>query len=435
MKNYALIVAFLFSTKLIFSQFTLGGQILNRSEYRNGYGSLIDSGVDPAFSIGQRSRLQASYHTDKVKMGMSIQDIRTWGNTPQTKISDGLLSVHEAWLEFYMGNKFTAKIGRQELDYDDARFLGNLDWALQARAHDIALLKYTDSVQELSIHGGFAYNQTADVLSGNYYNLVNQYKLAQFFWFNKKWKKFSLGGLIWNNGLQGDSAVFKEEKVLYTTTIGLPVIRYQEQNWTFNGFFYYQFGNDIKNRKVNAIDASAEVNYTRPYTNGKKLSATLGLEYLSGTSQTDTTNKEIKSYNPMYGTNHRHNGYMDYFYVSGRHLNSVGLIDGYLNLKYDFSTKFFAGMSVHYFQSAAAIRDTKTIGFIETSSYLGTEMDLTAGYIFNEVLSFQAGYSQMFASESFKMLRTGNAGGTQNWAYLAILFRPGAKNKFTGLKW
>lgn len=422
-------------TQSALAQFNLSGQILNRSEYRHGYGNLIDSGVNPAFSIGQRSRLNATYQVDKVRMGMAIQDIRTWGNTPQTKITDGFLSVHEAWLEFNISPKFAAKIGRQELDYDDARFLGNLDWALQARAHDIALLKYTDSAQKLSIHGGFAYNQTADVLSGNYYNLVNQYKLAQFFWFNKKWDKFTLGGLIWNNGLQGDSAVFKEEKVLYTTTIGLPVIRYQEHNWTFNGFFYYQFGNDIKDRKVNAIDASAEVNYTRSYTHGKKLSATLGVEYLSGTSQTDTANKEIKSYNPMYGTNHRHNGYMDYFYVGGRHLNSVGLIDGYFNLKYDFNSKFFAGMNLHYFQSAAAIRDTKVAGIVEASSYLGTELDLTAGYIFNDVLSFQAGYSQMFASESMKLLRGGNAAGVQNWGYFAILFRPNMKNKFTGLKW
>lgn len=435
MKNYITILCFLFSTSFIYSQFNISGQILNRSEYKHGYGNLIDTGINPAVSIGQRSRLNATYQVDKVKMGIAIQDIRTWGNTAQTKLSDGFLSVHEAWLEFNMSSKFSAKIGRQELDYDDARFLGNLDWALQARAHDIALVKYTDTAEKLSIHGGFAYNQTAELMTGNYYNLSNQYKIAQFLWFNKRWDKFTLGGLLWNNGLQGDSAIFKEEKVLYTTTIGLPVIRYKEKDWTFGGFFYYQFGNDIKDRKVSAYDVSAEVNYTKPFAKGKKLSTTLGMECLSGTSQTDTANKEIHSYNPFYGTNHRFNGYMDYFYVGGRHLNSVGLMDAYLTMKYDFSPQFFAGASVHYFQSAASIRDTKVAGLVEASLYLGTEIDITAGYIFNDVLSFQAGYSQMLASESLKLLRGGSLSTSQNWAYFAILFRPNMKNKFVGLKW
>ena len=35
-----------------------------------------------------------------------------------------------------MNEKFAFKVGRQEINYDDARIFGNVDWAMQARSHD-----------------------------------------------------------------------------------------------------------------------------------------------------------------------------------------------------------------------------------------------------------------------------------------------------------
>jgi hypothetical protein len=90
MKKIILVLAiYLMSSNTLFSQFNLSGQILNRSEYRHGFGTLLDTGVEAGFSIGQRSRLNAAYTADKVKFGMAVQDIRTWGNTSQVKITDG----------------------------------------------------------------------------------------------------------------------------------------------------------------------------------------------------------------------------------------------------------------------------------------------------------------------------------------------------------
>lgn len=439
MKKIILVLAiYLMSSNTLFSQFNLSGQILNRSEYRHGFGTLLDTGVAAGFSIGQRSRLNATYSADKVKFGMAVQDIRTWGNTSQIKITDGMFSVHEAWMDIQFNSNISAKIGRQELDYDDARFLGNLDWALQARAHDIALLKYNDSANHLQVHAGFAFNQTGDFMSGTYYNQANQYKIAQMFWLNKKWNKFTVGFLFWNNGMQSDTTITKnKDKVNYTATFGIPVLEYKEKDWTFRGFFYYQFGWDQRDKNVAAFDGNAEINYTKQLdaTKKNKISLTGGFEYISGTSQIDPANTQNNSFNPLYGTNHRHNGYMDYFYVGGRHINSVGLMDGYLRTKYEFNPNIFIGATMHIFNSAADIRDINLGGLNKASSYLGTELDVTGGYKFSEAISFQGGYSQMFGSESLQMLRGGNKDAVQNWAYLAILFRPGMKNKFTGLKW
>ena len=111
------------------AQFSIGGQILQRSEFRNGYGKLIDTVQDPAAFIGHRARLQVTYTHEKVRFFVSAQDVRTWGSTPQINATDGLLSVHEAWGEIQLDSSWVLKLGRQELNYDNSRFLGNLDWA------------------------------------------------------------------------------------------------------------------------------------------------------------------------------------------------------------------------------------------------------------------------------------------------------------------
>lgn len=48
------------------AQFTLDGQMLVRSEYRNGYQKLMNENADPAGFIAHRARIQASYKVDRL---------------------------------------------------------------------------------------------------------------------------------------------------------------------------------------------------------------------------------------------------------------------------------------------------------------------------------------------------------------------------------
>ena len=72
------------------------------------------------------------------------------------------------------------------------------------------------------------------------------------------------------------------------------------------------------------------------YTLKEKFTIGLGYEYISGQSKTDTTkayNDVNHAFNPIFGTNHKFNGYMDYYYVSN-HTNNVGLQDIIFRLNY-----------------------------------------------------------------------------------------------------
>ena len=416
-----------------FAQFNLDGQLVQRAEMRNGYNRLIQEDADPAVFIAQRARLQASYKLDNFNFYMSIQDVRTWGNTSQIKASDNFLSVHEAWAEVGLGEFWKVKLGRQELNYDNFRFLGNLDWALQARAHDFALAKYEK--EDLKLHFGGGYNQDGQALSGTDYTVPNQYKTAQILRYENKINRLQLSLLVWNEGRQfirRDSlGAIVEKKTPNRQTIGIPTLKYLIGNTTLSAFYYHQLGRDQLNRKVNAYDLGLQISHLIPLDTetGRQITLAAGAEVLSGTEAGNTD--ENNSFSPLYGTNHLHNGYMDLFYVGGAHENNVGLQDYYLKLRYAFNKKLFIQTDAHAFFSTVPVQQPSNS---EGNRHLGAEIDLSLGYQAFEAMSVQVGYSQFFKTNTFDQIQ-GNGGSkdNQNWAYLMLIFRPTMKNKFIGI--
>ncbi len=401
---------------------------MQRAEYRNGFGRLIEESQDAAFLIGQRARIQVQYDHEKVRFFVSAQDVRIWGSTSQVKETDNLFSIHEAYADLVLHSNWKLKVGRQELNYDNARFLGNLDWALQARAHDFALAKFEK--KNIKVHFGAGYNQVKESLIRQPYPVPNQYKTAQLIRLENQWGKFSGSALFWNNGVEENDQ--GNLKIRYTQTFGLPTLRYTTGNFILSGFYYYQTGTDTTSRQVKAHNANAQVTWKRIKNEekGKSVQVTVGFELLSGTSQQANDNIN-RSFNPLYGTNHAHNGYMDFFYVGNRYLNTVGLQDYFLRLRYDPYNKFFLSLNVHQFLAAADVYD----GTEKLSNTLGAELDFTSGYIFNDVVSLQVGYSQFFTATSFEYLQgVSYPSSVQNWGYLALLVRSNMKNRFTGLQ-
>ena len=68
-----------------FAQFSIDGQLLQRAEYRHGYGKLIAENQNGIFLIGQRARVQVQFKHEKIRFYVSGQDVRTWGSTPRRK--------------------------------------------------------------------------------------------------------------------------------------------------------------------------------------------------------------------------------------------------------------------------------------------------------------------------------------------------------------
>ncbi|MCK5775904.1 MAG: alginate export family protein [Bacteroidales bacterium] len=429
---------FMFTAWAIGQTVKIDGEIRPRAEFRNGYKVLPATDAKAAFAISQRTRFNAFYGNESFKAFVSMQDVRVWGNVPQLdQGGSNQFAIHQAWGEYFFTENFSFKVGRQELVYDDSRILGNVGWAQQARAHDLGLFKYEK--ENLKVHLGLAFNQQKEALFGTDYLGMKNYKAMQFVWVHTKIGKSGLSFLFLNNGMEGVKDYDADTDVttyqtLYSQTIGArftPTLGPVK----LAAAAYYQMGN-IKNDSSSlsamyfALAGTFAVN--------EKFGITAGFEYLSGTSAKDVAENpnDYKSFTPLYGTNHKFNGHMDYFYV-GNHGNNVGLIDLYATFKMKFG-KVGVFATPHYFMAAADVYRPKPAGgksdfheddFDNMSKGLGVEIDLGVSYAPQKNMKFVLGISEMFGTETLAYTSKGYMTSDQysdagTWAYLMFVFKP-----------
>ena len=409
MKKYfcSLVIALLVFSSTKAQQFDVSADLRARFENRNGYGTLKPNSEKAASFISQRTRLTFDYSFKNIVLKVSPQNVRTWGDVATTSKTDLNNAFHEAYGEIKLEEQFSFKLGRQEINYDDARIFGNVDWTMQARSHDAFLLKFNPNSKN-KLHLGLALNANKETNFKEDYT-VPQYKSLQYLWYHTDINQLSLSVLLLNNGMP--YIVNTEEKVDYSQTVGTRLV-YKKNNLSIDGSAYLQTGK-IADNSVSAHYLSANLNY-KINTN---FNTSLGFELLSGKDQNDIST-DVKSFSPLYGTNHKFNGYMDYFYV-GNHANSVGLNDIYVNFGYE-KNKFFAKVTPHYFASAASIYNAGE----KQDNYLGTEVDATIGYKMYDYVTVEGGFSQMFASSSMEVIKAGNKNAGNNWAFISVKINP-----------
>ena len=410
MKKIILLACFGMLSQTFFAQeFDLGLELRPRFEYRHGFKTLIPNDVDAATFVSQRSRLNFKYGSEKLKAYLSLQNVRVWGdvNTLSEKDVNGT-AIHEAWASVNLNSKFLLKMGRQEIVYDDSRIFGNVDWGQAGRSHDafIGTFKPNDK-SRLDI--GFALNEESETLFQDDYD-VNNYKAFQYAWYHTNFNNFTLSLLALNTGFAYEAE--EEQDVDYNQTLGTH-LTFGKNKLKADASVYFQTGK-LANTSLSAFNLAGNVHYQV----APNFNAGLGAEYLSGTDMNSTSNT-LKSFNPLFGTNHKFNGWMDYFY-GGNHINSVGLLDIYLPLKYQ-KEKITIQLIPHLFSSAATV--VNSLGNA-MDNRLGTEIDFSFGYKIADNIDFQLGYSQMFATDTMEILKGGNKENTNNWAWAMFVFKP-----------
>lgn len=410
MKKTILIACFgMLGQSFIAQNFEIDLQLKPRLEYRHGFKSLIPDDSEPALFVSQRSRLNFRYGNNQLQAYLSLQNVRVWGdvNTLSANDKNGT-AIHEAWAMVALDSVIFLKIGRQEIVYDDSRVFGNVDWAQTGRSHDAFIAMYRPrSGHRLDL--GLALNAEGETLYKTDYG-ANDYKSFQYLWYQVTFDHLSLSLLALNTGLTYDTD--DGQKIDYSQTLGSH-LNYSRDKLNADASLYFQTGK-LTSQKLSAYNMAANLHYhvSTVFNIG------LGAEYLSGTDM-NSANNGLKSFNPMFGTNHKFNGWMDYFYV-GNHINSVGLLDLNLPLTYQ-KNRLRLQLIPHVFSSAA-----KVIGTLndKQDSYLGTEIDFLMGYKVAEAIDFQIGYSQMFASETMEILKGGNSRNVNNWAWAMFVFKP-----------
>ncbi|HDZ05469.1 hypothetical protein LCGC14_0071190 [marine sediment metagenome] len=400
------------------AQFTLDGQFRPRTEYRHGFGSIIPDAADAGFAISTRARLNAKYETEAYQFYLSIQDVMVWGENRQILPDDqnDSFAVFEAWADISLGKGWSTKLGRQVISYDDQRIFGGLDWAQQGRNHDAGLLKYKKDKFMLDV--GLAFSQDFDNPAGfqsvgTAYNTSGffTYKTMQYLYAKQQWDNFSVSILALNNGFQNFDTEEETDGVSNLQTIGTH-LGYEGGSFSANANLFLQIGERQNELKVGGTYLFG---LDLGYKASDKVTLGLGTEVISG-NKADTTDK-TEAFFPLYGTNHKFNGFMDYFYV-GNHANSVGLFDIHASAKFDLGKKSSLLIKVLNFSGEQELPSGE--------KSLGTEIDLVFSKAFNGY-GLAVGYSQMFAADGMyelKGITDDLAASSQNWAWVQLTIKP-----------
>lgn len=474
------------------AQMSLTGQLRSRGEVRKGFANLVPIGAPTAAFVSQRTRLNFGYKWDRVTFGATLQDVRVWGQDASSiSPADGnKLMLHEGWAEITLANKadttikfkfldnLSLKIGRQELIYDDARLIGNLDWLQQGRRFDMALLKAMHKGWQIDL--GYAFNQNNEnftktayvpgntpqyvkndigvlvptpanfvplvAANGNsakagnpsYTNAPNtnggnqEYKNFTSLYISKKLNQTKVSVLVFHDEFgkyKLDSATVGGGKVYgrnfdvtgtnnRNTAGGMvsPVFGNASGfgKIAVQGAYYYQFGKDRDGKNLKAYHYTISATYSKG-----KFTAGPGFDYLSGNEAT-TPITESKRFDPLYGTPHKFWGTLDFFYAPTGS-PAAGLKDYYLKTKFT-ANQFYVTADAHLFETAQPLAVTN-------ATKLGTELDLAINYNLNKFTNIELGYSIMKAENAMVAAKaqTGLASSynkTGQFGYLMINIRP-----------
>jgi len=409
---FTLLICYSFNS---YSQFILSGEIRPRFEYRYGYKQMPDNTKDPAFFVSQRSRIVMKYDKkESFKTNISIQDIRTWGDE-QLKTDVAGLGIYEAWAEVHLFDSLNAKVGRQELVYDNQRFLSNTNWQQKGLTHDMLLLKYKRN--KLSADFGSAFNQQDDksIFGTSYTNttISGNYKTLNFLWLTQdiKMVKISLVGFL--EGFQKRAT----QNTTYARGTYGSIIKLDIKNFNLYLRGFLQTGKDTAGTNINSYYMNSDLIYSFP----KTLKLTAGFEYFSGKNATNSSNKNVNAFYPLYGTTHTFNGNMDYFTDIPKDTKNAGLVDIYLkfDIKVFKNTNFNADF--HYF----ALQNKYVYNNNVIDKYLGMQDDFSFKINIKNDVTINLGYSFLVGTKSLEIIQArGNKDKLASWAWVMLTVKP-----------
>ncbi len=399
-----------------------------RFEYRHGFQDVVPEGTDGAAFVSQRSSLLLKYTDEKITTFLDFQSVDVWGDRAQLQRDDnnenGGLRINQAWADVKLGNGFSAKVGRQIINLDDQRIFGGVGWTQQQRTHDAAVLKYKTGGFKAQL--GFGFNQNGPgnfdsefTASGAGVGLF-QYKGLQYLHLNNKFSDSFSGSFLFTSNQFQDvivEGVSDGSGNSSRQTTGIHG-KYKQGKFGLDFSGYYQFG-EIQNgtsgvtSDISAWNAAVNATY--------KVGTTvlgLGAEALSG-NDSDTVQQD--AFFPLFGTNHKFNGYQDFFFV-GRHANNGGLLDINAKAIFKLAPKSKLITAAHLF---SGLEDAPTNGVLVDSGYYGTAVDLVFVQKINKYSNIKVGYSQTFFDDDFADARAnGDADDIQNWGWVQLTIKP-----------
>jgi len=384
-----------------------------RAEYRNGYQQLRNDTSTAAFFVNQRFRISANYVFDnRFVLQFSVQDLRVWGQQ-DPRSTAATLQIFEGWVEPIISNKFSVRIGRQRLVYDNQRLFSENDWRINAAVHDA--VNFRLNTRKVTSELALAFNQSAEKYFGTDYSPSG---FANYKFLAVNYLRYKPGNVLTLTALNSADAFQRAsdpEKMNFRYTLGGRIEAEKMGVYATLGA-WFQGGTNPSGKDLAAWYLQPEIRYS---VSGGMV-ARFGAEIFSGT-ENGSASPTDHSFVPLYGTAHRFNGSMDLITKFPGDVGGAGLVNPYLFLSRPLSAKFDLRADFHTFhlQSNYILNDR------EINKYLGFENDFLITWKPNSITKVDLGISYMLPTESFQIVKkSGNSEYNLTWIYLGLTFKP-----------
>lgn len=410
-----LISIFLFHTAK--AQFDITAELRPRAEVRNGYKHLRVDDNDPAVFVSQRSRIVFGYQKKNLRMKLSVQDVRVWGDEEIASATGHFgdyasLDLNEAWIEFDFLKYSSMRVGRQYFAYDDYRLLFKRNWNQQSMPYDAILYKFEHPVVNVDV--ALSWNNTKENLFGNLYP-TDRIKTTNFIHLNKKWNENLETNMI--ALFSGYEKTDSTETIYVRNTFGIYTM-YNPGNFSFKASSYYQTGKNKMGVDVQAYLIAAEASRKIIKTRIK-----IGGAIVSGNKPGDDNNfREDNLFDLLYGARHRYFGLMDYFSNMGKGTANAGLTDIYTGISRKITENTELTLDYHYFLLSQEIfNDSKTL-----PRSLGSEIDLYFSWNVSQDVKLQGGYSFILPDETLEFIQGVETENSRfsYWGWVMLTVKP-----------
>lgn len=405
--------------------FSLDAEFRPRAELRSGFQKPLTTAQHPNMIVLNRTRLGASYSGERLKARLTLQDSRIWGATDLAPAVP--LRVFEAWAQLMLAQRLSLTVGRQGLAYDYNRLFAICNWTIDGKSHDLALLRFADADLGFRADLGLAVNNPNDALARPLYNdALKLYRHLEFLRVEQQLfdKKLKTSAMFLSEGFQKivvDTAIAAGKRVdgaYGRYTMGANV-ELRDKDLPVNALItaYYQFGrspntmmsNPASQRELGAYLLAAKVGCSL----GSAFGLHVGADLYSGTSATAEADN---TWNKLYGSNHSHNGNIEYW----RSLPQEGLLDVFAGLSAKHE-RLGADVVFHLFRSQHELRTPGCVG-----SDLGSELDLTVQFKLVPDVTIEGGWSTYLCNDNTMAIKgvAGQSTRFAHWAYVSLTIKP-----------
>ncbi|MBM4169329.1 MAG: hypothetical protein FJ215_09255 [Ignavibacteria bacterium] len=350
---------------------------------------------------------------ENVRVIVQARDSRVFGQERDAGGSFNTLSdsrnldLHQGYVEInkLFADELSLRAGRMEMSYANERIIGTVGWHNVGRVFDGALVNvnldcasfdlFATNVGEVQPYVPVATPTSVRYVRDVGFDFYGLYATL------KKITDTKLDAYLLYQWDRNQTVLGKSDLKRYT--VG-SYVKGKQGSIDYEAEVAYQ-GGDRRGADVSAYLLTGAFGYSFP---GSRLSrVSLGYELLSGTPVGET---KYKTFDPLYATNHKFYGFMDYFIAIPANTGDRGLEDFVARATFALGDNLSANLWLHNFSYGQPVGG---------ESALGQEVDIVASYRYNAKVAFELGASTFIPAHNMRV-RFGGADAAL-WGYLSLM--------------